>query len=90
MPHPPQIQPPPPYPFHPHPIPHNPNPGRIPKLPFPKFDGENPRLWRTRCINNFEMYQTEPHMWVRVAHMHFEGDAARWWQLFESTLATAS
>jgi hypothetical protein len=38
----------------------------------------------------FEMYQTEPHMWARVAHMHFEGGAARWWQSVESTLATAS
>ena len=29
-------------------------------------------------------------MWVCVAHMHFEGDATRWWQSMESTLATAS
>jgi hypothetical protein len=36
------------------------------------------------------MYQIKPHMWVHVAHMHFEGDAARWWQFVESTLATAS
>lgn len=36
------------------------------------------------------MHQIEPHMWVRVAHMHFEGDAARWWQSIESTSATAS
>jgi hypothetical protein len=27
--------------------------GRLPKLPFPKFDGDNPRRWRSRCEKYF-------------------------------------
>ncbi|WVZ69878.1 LOW QUALITY PROTEIN: hypothetical protein U9M48_018599 [Paspalum notatum var. saurae] len=29
--------------------------GRLPKLNFPQFDGENPKLWITRSENYFEM-----------------------------------
>jgi hypothetical protein len=61
----------------PPPLPNLPNPGtrangssssvggshseRLPKLPFPEFDGENPILWLSRCEDYFEMYNIEPH-----------------------------
>jgi hypothetical protein len=28
----------------------------IPKMNFPPFDGENPKLWLGRCLDYFDMY----------------------------------
>jgi hypothetical protein len=33
--------------------------GKLPKMNFPTFDGENPKLWQSRCENYFEMYAVE-------------------------------
>jgi hypothetical protein len=30
--------------------------GRLPKLQFPMFNGDESRLWRSRCENYFDMY----------------------------------
>jgi hypothetical protein len=40
----------------------NPNPnaksslGRLPKIDFPKFDGENPKLWQSCCEIYFKIF----------------------------------
>jgi hypothetical protein len=53
--------------------------GHLPKLNFPMFDGENPKLWIRRTQNYFDMYSVESNLWVYVSSMHFVGAAARWW-----------
>jgi hypothetical protein len=53
---------------------------QLPKLHFPKFDGDNPKLWQSKCENYFDMYFVPHSVWVRVATMHFDGVAARWLQ----------
>jgi hypothetical protein len=83
---------PPPNPVHhqpPNPV-HHPNLGRLPKLPFPSFDGGNPRRWCKRCEKYFSMYGTKRGMWISVAEMHFEGAASCWYQSIESTLDSVS
>jgi hypothetical protein len=60
--------------------------GRLPHISFPRFDGSHPQLWRVQSENYFEMYDTEYHMWVKVASMHFEGKAYRWLQSVERRL----
>ncbi|WVZ96162.1 hypothetical protein U9M48_041833 [Paspalum notatum var. saurae] len=64
--------------------------GKLPKLQFPSFDGDNPKLWMFRCEDYFDLYQVEPQLWVRVATMHFTGAAARWLMSVESRLRMAS
>ncbi|WVZ90409.1 hypothetical protein U9M48_036715 [Paspalum notatum var. saurae] len=64
--------------------------GRLPKLNFPHFDGENPKLWIIRSESYFDMYGVEQSMWIRVASMHFEGVAARWLQSVERELRFAN
>jgi hypothetical protein len=54
--------------------------GRLPKLNFLVFLGEDLQLWRSRCESYFEMYAMEPPLWIKVALMHLEGVAARWLQ----------
>jgi hypothetical protein len=44
--------------------------GKLPKLPFPAFEGDNPRLWISQCESYFEMYQVDPAVWIRVISMH--------------------
>jgi hypothetical protein len=51
---------------------------KLPKINFPKFEGDNPKLWQSRCENYFEMYVVESSVWVRVTTMHFEGATTRW------------
>ena len=43
--------------------------GKLPELHFPRFDGDNPKLWLTRCADYFEMYFVESSYWVRLALM---------------------
>jgi hypothetical protein len=47
--------------------------GKLPKMNFPRFDGENPKLWQSHCDNYFKMYAIESCVWVRVVTMHFNG-----------------
>jgi hypothetical protein len=62
----------------------------LPKFDFPKFDGTQPKYWLSQCQDYFELYGTDPHMWVRVAKMNFLGDAARWSPSVEHQLQTCS
>jgi hypothetical protein len=64
--------------------------GNLPKLNFPMFDGENPKLWQSRCEAYFHMYTVDPSVWVQVAYMQFTGPAARWLQSIEFRLSHIS
>ncbi|XP_066337418.1 uncharacterized protein [Miscanthus floridulus] len=45
---------------------HSPHTGRLPELLFPKFDGENPRRWRSLCEKYFNTYEVNPSLWVSL------------------------
>ncbi|PVH63969.1 hypothetical protein PAHAL_2G148300 [Panicum hallii] len=60
---------------------------KLPKVPLPIFDGENPKLWISRCEKYFVIYHVDPSMWVKVSVMQFSGAAARWFQAVEKMLA---
>jgi hypothetical protein len=47
-------------------------------MDFPKFSGENPKFWQARSEDYFAMFDTDPDLWIAVAAMQFEGDAAQW------------
>jgi hypothetical protein len=64
--------------------------GRLPKLQFSVFNGDEPQLWHSKCENYFDMYGVEQHLWVRVASMHLEGPAAFWLQSMERRLKQIS
>ena len=63
---------------------------KLPKFDFPKFDGSQPKYRLSQCKDYFDLYGTEPHMWVRVAKMHFTHAAKRWYPSIESQLQTAN
>ena len=55
----------------------------LPKLHFPSFDGDNPRLWRDHCDMLFEVFSVNPSLKTRFAALNFKGTAATWLQTFE-------
>ena len=52
--------------------------GRVPKVNFPVFMGDNPKLWISRCKDYFGLYNIEPSDWIKISSMHFTESAARW------------
>uniref|UniRef100_A0A0A9AK33 Retrotransposon gag domain-containing protein n=1 Tax=Arundo donax TaxID=35708 RepID=A0A0A9AK33_ARUDO len=64
--------------------------GRLPKMNFPQFDGDSPKLWISRSEDYFEMYSVEPSMWIKVASMHFIAASASWLQSVEKKTKTMS
>lgn len=66
---------------------HNPS-GRIPKLEFPRFDGDNPRRWKTRAEKYFHMNSVLESLWIEIFEMHFDGVASLWFQSIEHLVPT--
>ncbi|KAM0908783.1 hypothetical protein ACQ4PT_015259 [Festuca glaucescens] len=56
-----------------------------PKIEFPKFDGENPKLWQHQCEMYFEVFRVQPCLRTRYAALGFQGNAALWFQSVEAT-----
>lgn len=57
---------------------------RLPKITdFAKFDGDNPKLWKTNSEKYFSMYQVPYETWSSFATLHFIGNAALWLQTYE-------
>jgi hypothetical protein len=44
---------------------------RLPKLNFPPFDGDNPKIWLSRSVDFLEMYEVEPHKWIKNCYHAF-------------------
>jgi len=42
----------------------------LPKMQFPTFDGNHPKIWLDNCDNYFKIYKTEDEMKVTYATMH--------------------
>lgn len=57
-----------------------------PPTDFPRFDGENPRLWQKSAEKYFRLFAVEPGDRVEYATMHFTGNAALWLQSVEDRL----
>jgi len=49
-----------------------------PKLEFPKFDGQQPRLWKDKCESYFEVYEISDALKPRFAALNFTGLAETW------------
>jgi hypothetical protein len=59
----------------------------LPKIHFPKFDGNNPKIWFDNCANYFKIYGMVDEMKVTAATMHLEGNASKWWQAYKQSHA---
>jgi hypothetical protein len=57
-------------------------------MDFPKFDGENPKLWQTQCENYFEVYHVQPCLRTHFVSLNFVQEAALWLQNHEAKLGS--
>jgi len=60
----------------------------FPEVEFHKFDGTNPKLWIKRCETYFDVYQTDPSLWVCLASMRMTCSAALWFQTLSNPTTT--
>lgn len=61
-------------------------PPKPPQTDFPKFEGDNPRLWQKAAEKYFHLFAVDPSYRVEYATMHFAGNAALWIQSVENRL----
>lgn len=64
--------------------------GKLPKLNFPMFDGDNPKLWISRSEDYFDLFDLDPTRWVKIASMHLTAAASRWLPSVEKKLKSCS
>ncbi|PKI77669.1 hypothetical protein CRG98_001952 [Punica granatum] len=52
------------------------------RMEFPRFSGEDPRVWLDRARQYFAAQDVDKEEHVRLATFHLEGEANQWWQWF--------
>jgi hypothetical protein len=57
-----------------------------PPTKFPKFEGENPRLWKRAAEKYFRLFSMDDSHRVEYATMHFTSEAAMWLNTIEHQL----
>ncbi|CAO2206554.1 unnamed protein product [Urochloa humidicola] len=57
---------------------------KLPKLDFPIFTGEHPRLWKKQCEKYFTMFRVPIHLWAPYATINFRDNAAQWLLSYEA------
>lgn len=62
----------------------------LPKMPFPQFARDNPKIWLNKCTNYFSMYSIPEDLWVTIATMHLQDNAAMWWEAYKLTNPTVT
>jgi hypothetical protein len=53
----------------------------LPKLSFPKFYGDNPRICLDKCADYFHIFNIPETKWMTVVSHHMEDNAAKWLQV---------
>ncbi|CAN6241659.1 unnamed protein product [Urochloa humidicola] len=57
---------------------------KLPKLDFPIFTGEHPRIWKEQCEKYFSMFRVPVHLWAPYATINFRDNAAQWLLSYEA------
>jgi hypothetical protein len=65
-------------PEHTLPIPTYPIHKHLPKLDFPKLNGENPKIWAKKCEVYFDVFSIPASLSTRYATLNFTDRAALW------------
>jgi hypothetical protein len=61
-------------------IPHK----HLPKLDLPKFQGDNPKIWKKKCETYCEVFSVPAHLQTRYATLNFTDKAALWLETIEA------
>ena len=55
----------------------------IPKMSCPTFDGSNPRIWKSKCLDYFQLCNIDEAFWATAASLNMDGNAAKWLQVYK-------
>ena len=55
-----------------------------PKMDFPKFHGDDPKIWVRQCEDYFSLYDIQEVFKTRFATLNFRGKAALWLETVEA------
>lgn len=55
----------------------------VPKMAFPKFEGENPCIWRDKCQDYFKLFDLPASLWSTMASLNMEAKAAKWLHIYK-------
>jgi hypothetical protein len=55
----------------------------MPKMDFPYFYREDPKIWLDNCRDYFDLYRIPEGMWITAARVHLKEKAGRWYQAFK-------
>lgn len=57
--------------------------GFMPKMSCPRFDGNNPCIWKAKCQDYFHLLDIPESMWTTAASLHMDGNAEKWMQVYK-------
>lgn len=55
----------------------------IPKMAFPKFEGDNPCIWKDKYLEYLSLFELPSSFWVPMASLNIEGKASKWLQVYK-------
>jgi len=55
----------------------------LPKMSCPTFDGSNPRIWKSKCLDYFALCNIDEAFWTIAASLSMDGNAAKWLQVYK-------
>jgi len=47
------------------------------------FNGSNPRIWKSKCLDYFQLCNIDEAFWTIAASMNMDGNAAKWLQVYK-------
>lgn len=55
----------------------------VPKMSFPKFEGDNPCIWKDKCLDYFRLFDIPTGMWTSLAALSMDEKAAKWLHIYK-------
>lgn len=59
------------------------NRSAVPKLAFPTFDGTNPHIWKSKCVDFFHLYNVPDTMKATIASVHMDEKSSKWLHVYK-------
>lgn len=47
-------------------------------MQFPRFNGEQPWIWKDKCLDYFRLFSVHPSLWLVSCTLQMDGNAALW------------
>jgi hypothetical protein len=52
------------------------------KMSFPRFNGDQPRIWKDKCLDYFRLFNVHASLWLVSCTLHMDGNAALWFKAY--------